>query len=371
MIDPNGTMFENSLESFGEDLFREILIMLIDQTLRLEYDYEGPNDYNAMYWYAKGIKTYNDAVSDLYRIGYQEATNQSLIPSLPKSHNRPKRYDETDEYINRQQQKAEDEAIDNLYNISEQPLIKHLQIPHLPKSHNRPKRYDETDEYRSREQMKADEMLFKNITNKYKENINPLDKIDNEKRKRLQKKFKQKRIKEVNDYNNWKQENVKQDQIIKDIMENLERTPTDWELDFEQLNDYGKKQIFPQLLEFFRDHIDSLPIIEKYKLQYKIDGVWHTKQLSAENYKKLMDNFTEENFIFDIDQKPPEYFYEQGSEELPAWSLFSAIKFCKYIQYDNNKGNNDVGGSFFQYLTADNVPSRVVDYLKRLQIFDL
>ena len=321
MIDPNGTMFENSLESFGEDLFREILIMLIDQTLRLEYDYEGPNDYNAMYWYAKGIKTYNDAVSDLYRIGYQEATNQSLIPSLPKSHNQPKRY-------------------------------------------------DETDEYRSREQKKADEMLFKNITEKYKENINPLDKIDNEKRKRLQKKFEQKRIKEVNDYNNWKQENVKQDQIIKNIMENLERTPTDWELDFEQLNDYGKKQIFPQLLEFFRENIDSLPIIEKYKLQYKIDGVWHTKQLSAENYKKLMDNFTEENFIFDIDQKPPEYFYEQGSEELPAWSLFSAIKFSKYIQYNNNKGNNDVGGSFFQYLTTDNVPSRVVDYLKRLQIFD-
>ena len=82
---------------------------------------------------------------------------------------------------------------------------------------------------------------------------------------------------------------------------------------------------------------------------------------------KLMNKFNEQSFIFDMDQKPPEYFYEQGSEELPEWSLFSAIKFSKFTKYN---GNNDVGGSFFKYLTTDKVPVKVIEYLQRLQIFD-
>ena len=394
LVEFHNLLFTNDpIESLEEEYAdvgfgREVLIMTIDDILREDYGYTGPNDYNSMYWYAKGTKPYYDAVNDLYGIGYQETTNQSLIPSLPKFHNQPKRYIDSDEYKNRQLQKAEDEAINDLYNIDFQPSIKQLKIPHLPKTHNQPQRYIDSDEYKNREQKKVDDELFKNIKDKYKENktINPLDKVDDNKRKQIQNKFEQKRFKEINDYNKWKQETIKQDQKVKDIMENLDRTPTDWELDFEQLNEYGKKKIFPELLEFFHEHIDSLPIIDKYKLQYKINGVWHTKQLSAENYKKLMDNFTEENFIFDIDQKPPEYFYEQGSQELPEWSLFSAIKFSKYIHYKDNKGssrdskvrmrstprsgNNDVGGSFFHYLTTDKVPVKIIEYLKRLQIFD-
>ena len=194
-----------------------------------------------------------------------------------------------------------------------------------------------------------------------------VDKLYDFKHKQLQTKFKQQRIKEVNDYNKWKRNNEEQDQIIKEIMENLERTPTNWEIDFERLNNNGKKKLFPLLLNFFNENIATLPIIEKYKIQYKVNGIWYTKQLNPENYNRLMNNFTEENFIFNIDQKPPEYFYEKGGQDLPDWSLFSAIKFSHFNKY---KGNNDVGGSFFQYLTTDKVPIKIIEYLKRLQIFD-
>ena len=294
LLNDNDISFVNSIkqEIRDEKLLRDYLI---ETNIEILFDngYDGDNNYDSMYWFAKGLN----------------------IPSP-------------------------------------QPL----------------QRYIDTDEYKNREQKRADDELFKNI-NKYKET----DKIHDFKHKQLQTKFKQQRIKEVNDYNKWKRNNEEQDQIIKEIMENLERTPTNWEIDFERLNNYGRKKIFPLLLNFFNENIATLPIIEKYKIQYKVNGIWYTKQLNPENYNKLMNNFTEENFIFNIDQKPPEYFYEQGGQDLPDWSLFSAIRFTKFIHYNDtssNRSNNDIGGSFFQYLTTDKVPVKIIEYLKRLQIFD-
>ena len=54
-------------------------------------------------------------------------------------------------------------------------------------------------------------------------------------------------------------------------------------------------------------------------------------------------------------------------------SIFNvqSIKFSKFIDNDKEQTpeslkrfNNDVGGSFFQYLTTDEVPIKVNDYLK-------
>ena len=66
---------------------------------------------------------------------------------------------------------------------------------------------------------------------------------------------------------------------------------------------------------------------------------------------KLMENLTEQNFIFDLEDIIPEYFYEEGGEELPAWSLFTELSFSPYQKYDSNK---DRGGDFFPYLTIPN-----------------
>lgn len=99
-----------------------------------------------------------------------------------------------------------------------------------------------------------------------------------------------------------------------------------------------------------------------YKIKFKVGGRWITKPLTPEIFNKLMNNFTEENFVFDIDSTAPEYFYEEGGEELPAWSLFTSLSFSLYEKYE---GNNDVYGSFSQYLTKETVPKRVVEYLKK------
>ena len=158
----------------------------------------------------------------------------------------------------------------------------------------------------------------------------------------------------------------RQHELVNRTMKELNRTPTNWYIDFEQFSNEGKKLLFPELKSFFEEEIASLPIIDMYKIQFKVNNEWRTKPLKPEVWNKLMENFTLNNFIFDMDEKPPEYFYEHGGEEFPTWSLFSAIKFSRYHKHE---GNNDVGGSFFRYL-VNNCPKRVVDYLKRLQIFD-
>ena len=54
-----------------------------------------------------------------------------------------------------------------------------------------------------------------------------------------------------------------------------------------------------------------------------------------------MDNLTLENLIFNNDNKPPEYFYEQGKDELLEWSLFNELSFMKF---KDDEGYNDRGG---------------------------
>ena len=156
--------------------------------------------------------------------------------------------------------------------------------------------------------------------------------------------------------------------IVNEIMEELERTPTNWSINFERLTDNGRLLLLPLLKAFFEEHILSLPMIAKYKISFKVNGVWYHKPLDANILKQLMDNLTKQHFIFDIEHTNPEYFYERGAERIPEWSVFSEIKFSLYIK--GVKANNDVGGSFFQYLVNENIDERIKEYLKRLQIFD-
>ncbi len=174
-------------------------------------------------------------------------------------------------------------------------------------------------------------------------------------------------FKSYNSFNYWRKQKNNQQQIVNDIMERLERTPHNWRINFEQLTNSGRKLLFPLLKAFFEEHIDTLPIINKYKISYKVNGDWHSKQLKPETYNELMKNFTEEHFLFDLEVVNPEFFYEAGGEKLPDWSLFSELVFSPFTEAKHNK---DVGGSFFQYLVIDNTPKIIIDYLKRLQIFD-
>ena len=63
-----------------------------------------------------------------------------------------------------------------------------------------------------------------------------------------------------------------------------------------------------------------------------------------------MKNFTLENFIFKIEDIQPDYFYESGGQDLPKWSLFSEIRFGKFVEADpkrrKKKSDNKVSGTY-------------------------
>ena len=153
---------------------------------------------------------------------------------------------------------------------------------------------------------------------------------------------------------------------VNDIMKKLDDSPHNWYINFEELNNNGRLLLLPRLKKFFETIIAELPITGKFKVVFKVNGNYYTKPLSPSVFKKLMDNLIEQHFIFNIDEQPPEYFYEQGSMELPAWSLFSWLS----IKEINKEGSyNDRGGSFFNYLVTNEVPVIVQQYLIKLQIF--
>ena len=156
--------------------------------------------------------------------------------------------------------------------------------------------------------------------------------------------------------------------MVNAMMDKCRRTPHDWEINFDILNDRGKELIFDQLKDFLQSIIARFPMIEHFKLQYNVGGEWRTKPLNPKTWNDLVESFTKQDFLFEYDNElPPEYFYEKGAMELPHWSLFSAIRFCRI---NTEGGYNTVEGSFFQYLVSREVPRPIRDYLIRLQIFD-
>ena len=168
-------------------------------------------------------------------------------------------------------------------------------------------------------------------------------------------------------FNEWKEKENEQQGIVDEIIENLNRHPTNWRIDFTKLTNTGKELLFQPLSDFFDKHILKLPIINKYKVSFLVNGSWYHKPLTPEVLNNLMNNLKEKHLIFDIDTTPPEYFYEEGGSKLPDWSMFDVLQFSTYKKYDVI---NDRGGSFFKYLIKPNVPKKIVEYLNRLQIFD-
>ena len=170
----------------------------------------------------------------------------------------------------------------------------------------------------------------------------------------------------IESYKEWlelnKQEN--QQNLVNEIISELEISPLDWYINFEQLTNEGRKLLFPKLKQFLDKLGERINVIEQYKISFNVDGEWHSKTLSPEIWRKLNDDLSNGDLLYEMDTKPPEYFYNEN--DIPPWSLYNELTFSKLKKY---QGYNDRGGTFFKYKTQ-NVPQIVIDYLKRLQIFD-
>ena len=79
-------------------------------------------------------------------------------------------------------------------------------------------------------------------------------------------------------YNEFKRINTPefQNEHIKDIMDELYKSPFNWKINFEMLSNESRIKLFPLLKQFFDEYITQANIVDKYKLYFNVNGHWRT-----------------------------------------------------------------------------------------------
>ncbi|KAK8899317.1 hypothetical protein M9Y10_001630 [Tritrichomonas musculus] len=278
----------------SEEELRELLIYDIADDL-LDKNYDGDNDYTAMYWYAKGLKNYEEVINDLMNIGYQDE-------------------------------------------------IKHMKIPHVPKHMKPLQRYDLHKQFTD---------FNKSIVNKQLEANEFVSDLNSRElnRERLIS------FEEWKSYNN----NDKQDELIEEIIERIELSPTNWEINFEKLNEYGRKKLTPLLIDSLENTMGrSLNASKKYVFRYTVitrnnkkDGEVRdnrTIPLKGNTFHDLIERLRSGGLSFDLDG------------EKSAVELFYSSNEVEMLRYKNSNyktGNLEKGFMILYLLTEMLVPSLV------------
>ncbi len=178
-------------------------------------------------------------------------------------------------------------------------------------------------------------------------------------------------------YAEWRQQqnelNDGQAELVEATMQRLYDNPTDWFVDFEQFTLRGRKLLFPRLRQFFDEAIRPLQEdMNRFVLLFQVNNTMQPKAipLTPEHLQELVRKLTEESFVYQIDDEiSPDIVSDPGPDDLIAsWSIFTRVGIVPIRYQGEMKKNKEPG--FFHYLTTPDTPKIIVEYLKRLQIFD-
>lgn len=163
-------------------------------------------------------------------------------------------------------------------------------------------------------------------------------------------------------YKEWKEFNTSENQtnIVLDRWDEFMRSPYENIIEFGDLSREGKKQMFPLLKEWLIDYVGNSSASNRYKFNFRICGVWHSRTLTPEVFRELKEKFTENSFIYTIDTEGETFNSDPEITEIPPWSMYDAVSIKEVKQ----KGNKEIGGSFFKHLNISGLD------LSRYQIFD-
>ena len=73
----------------------------------------------------------------------------------------------------------------------------------------------------------------------------------------------------------------KPSELVKEIMQKIKATPTNWEINFDSSNQNERRKIFRLFQKFFENTIGQLVIINEYKNHYRINNEWRTRALTS------------------------------------------------------------------------------------------
>ena len=315
-------------EEFEEQAWFPFLEDIVDK------GYDGEEEYYPIYWFIKGMKANTEApkIDENKPINPSEVklkpttTKKSIIPKPPS-------------------------------------FIPHILLKPLPPKLSpqevKIKRYDESDEY------------IKNHTKSVIEKV-----MENQKLKKISNEYQPKINREefMKPYDEYKRElenqNEKINKLAVELGKKLNALDNNWEINFEDFDNNGRKQLFPILNKWLHTKIDVLPLTDHYKFSFKVGDKWHTRPFNQDVYEKLKSTFTEGSLLYEMDSYNPDNEFISGGPEdfIPNWSLFSAIRIEKIEKLAGVR--DDIGGHFFKYLIIPSAPESIKNHLNRYQILD-
>ena len=187
--------------------------------------------------------------------------------------------------------------------------------------------------------------------------------------KRIQKKLKPvQTVVKDNGFFEWlkvqNQTQPEQDKIINEILNDINMSPTKWEIDFTKLNKYGKEKIVEPLIDVLLNVV--APIIKangKYLLGYLLNtndatknNKWTYTTIKTDSFTKLIEGLRKGLLL---EKSFAENVYAPNFSDTPVdgqyyWYFFDAVKFEEF----NNPfkgGYNTRQGKFFPYFNKTNI----------------
>ncbi len=298
--------YEDWLDAYNEEEIRNELIDSITSTLKSS-KYDGPNDYHAMYWFAKGKR---NADSD-----------NELFNNIHKY-----------------------KVHDKVHEFKRQRLHDKFKNDRLKEDRELHKK--DSSFLRELMEHQRDLTAFNQYYKKHK--------LDNKMK-----------FKSYEEFKAFERNKDGQKEIINEIIEEITKTPTNWSIDFRKLNNYGKNQLRPELLSLLMDEV--APRINanqhEYIIKYLVNDEWHSKPLNDETFTQLIKGLNNEN-IFDCvmtensDGTP--IFSDAKTDIDFIWYYFEVLEFTqiqkKKKEYKKNKNgdnrpdtNEARNGAFFPY----------------------
>ena len=135
-------------------------------------------------------------------------------------------------------------------------------------------------------------------------------------------------------------------------------------IDLKFLNKAERQKAYDEMVRRFRVTIGDLAITRRFKINYRVAGVWKSRTLTPEVWNDLMNSLDKDEFIYgdEIYEHSEIEFSDCSETGIYKLIYFDAISFEPLRQSGNTRKDNR--DSFFPYLNKTDLD------LSRYQIFD-
>ena len=135
-------------------------------------------------------------------------------------------------------------------------------------------------------------------------------------------------------------------------------------IDLKFLNKAERQKAYDEMVRRFRVTIGDLAITRRFKINYRVAGVWKSRTLTPEVWNDLMNSLDKDEFIYgdEIYEHSEIEFSDCSETGIYKLIYFDAISFEPLRRSGNTRKDNR--DSFFPYLNKTDLD------LSRYQIFD-